>query len=118
MTEALQTTPGLPASWLALAEALSAHAEKYDIAAKIARSDFADSMKNYVLSGGTSPTLQHENRYGGIEVDAARSRMNALEDRRNYLIGQSNRCRHVAEGQTPTDDQNFAQLSQLLATQP
>jgi len=107
-----------PEAWTCLSDALSAHAEKYDVAAKIARSAFADSMKNYVLSGGTSPTLTHRNEFGGIAVDAARLRMNALEDRKNYLTGQSNRCHHAAAGQTLAPGETFATMAELLNSQP
>jgi len=107
-----------PAAWMALSEALQSKSEQFDVAAQIARSDFAESVKTYVLAGGTVPTLIFENRFGGIEADKKRAALEGLISKRDTLTAQGNLCRHIAGGQVPTDGQSFENLAQFLEMTP
>ena len=105
-------------SWNQLAEDLEQHAERYNTAATLARADFAESVKTYVLAGGDVPTPELENRFGGIETEAKRDRLVKLQSRHGYLLGQANRCRRIANGEAEPAGANFQSISEHLNSLP
>lgn len=107
-----------PAAWLALADALAGKAAEFDAAATAARADFAETVKAYVLAGGTVPTLTFENRFGGIEADRSRDRLESLISKRDHIQGQANLCRSIAAGQEPGPGQTFENIARNLEQMP
>ena len=107
-----------PAAWLALSEALANKAHDFDVAATLARADFAAAVKTYVLAGGTVPTLIFENRFCGLEADKKRDVLEGLLHKRDTLTAQSNLAAHIANGQEPAPDQTFENLAAYLEQQP
>jgi len=107
-----------PSAWLALADALDAKAGEFDAAATAARADFAEAVKSYVIKGGTVPTLTFENRFGGIDTDRSRDRLESLISKRDTLTAQANLARYISEGQEPRDGETFEAIARNLEQQP
>ena len=107
-----------PGAWTALSEALQTKAEQFDTAATLARADFAEAVKVYILSGGTVPTLIFENRFGGLEADKKRDALEGLLHKRDTLTAQSNLARYISQGQEPSPGVTFESVAEFLNLQP